>query len=262
MGFHPVTAGQENADRLALQQTRAVSGRPDPAAVTSPYAIWSPHRDSREVTLWKSMLAFRAEPWHWVDDAALARWHVVDVARGVRSEWTERLGARPGIKGIALARHWIDLPAPCWTFFKVPLHSERVLIWLDQEVNRQRHLRQAHAEAVPPVPAPAEPPNWASCELRLTRWPDVTRYSDGSLDLTVACGMLLRNWVSYEAILATVRDQRSFNAMLADAQRRSFLQVAPRTADKAAAPVFPSHAANDSDATRWGLLKRIWKRFS
>lgn len=223
------------------------------------YAMWSPHRDSREVVLWKSMLAFRGEPWHWVDHLEQAHWYVVDVSRGVQPAWTEQLAKRHGVKGIALARHWIDLPAPCWTFFKVPLSPEQVLVWLEQEISRQRRL---HAPLMLAALVPPTRPRWEASELRLTRWPDVTRYGDGSIGLTVACSVLLRDWTAYEDILPLVPDLPSLHAMLSDAQRRGFLLVADKKAHDPARPAASAPPVAAIEDGRWSLLKRIWKRFS
>ncbi|MEY4754556.1 MAG: hypothetical protein RJA44_2231 [Pseudomonadota bacterium] len=260
--------------------------RPGHAMPEPFYAMWSPHRDSREVMLWKSMLAFRGEPWHWVDRLDAAHWYVVDVSRGVAPQWTEMLRSQEGrVRGIALARQWTDVPAPCWTFFKVPLRHDRVLHWLDQEMRRQERLQQIQADATPTVPRRPEPapavaavasapapllpareraplhPRWEDSDLRLTRWPDVTRYGAGSIDLIVACGMMLRNWTPYTTVAATVQDARQLEAMLTDASRRGFLQIADRSATTSPGRLQPEVGGAAEDG-RWGLLKRLWKRFS
>jgi hypothetical protein len=253
MGIHSFTAQAQSAGLLRERQPEAA--RWSDSVLPDVYAMWSPHRDSREVMLWKSMLAFRGEPWHWVDEPEQARWFVVDVARGVEPGWTAALSRQRGVKGIALARQWIDLPAPCWTFFKVPLRPDGVLIWIDQEMGRRpQHVHVPGREALP---------GWQSAELRLTRWPDVTRYGDGAIDLTVVCGLLLRNWTRYEDITHLVQDKALLDHMLADAQHRGHLLVAygnrHMAAAVTAAAVAPQPPVEDG---RWSLLKRIWKRFS
>jgi hypothetical protein len=210
------------------------------------FAMWSPHRDSREVMLWKSLLGFRPEPWHWVDELDSARWYVVDVARGVAPELTaelDRQAAERGVRGIALARQWTDLPAPCWTFFKVPLQLAGVSRWLDQihpvgqmlatgKLDRAAHVQAANSSfgglpARPAGPDASIAISWQGQLLRLTRWPDVNRYSDGSMELTIACARLLREWAPYEAVVASVHNQLALRSLLTDAQLNGSLRSTP-----------------------------------
>ncbi len=210
------------------------------------FAMWSPHRDSREVKLWKSLLGFRPEPWHWVDELDAARWYVVDVARGVAPELTDELdrqASRRGVRGVALARQWTDLPAPCWTFFKVPLQLAGVSRWLDQihpvgpvlttgKLDRAAHVQAANS-SFGGMPAQAAGPgaaisiSWQGQLLRLTRWPDVNRYGDGSMELTIACARLLREWSPYEALIASVHNQLALRSLLTDAHLNGSLRCTP-----------------------------------
>lgn len=210
------------------------------------FAMWSPHRDSREVMLWKSLLGFRPEPWHWVDELDSARWYVVDVARGVAPELTaelDRQASQRGVRGVALARQWTDLPAPCWTFFKVPLQLAGVSRWLDQihpvgpvlttgKLDRAAHVQAANSSfgALPAReagPDAAVAISWQGQLLRLTRWPDVNRYGDGSMELTIACARLLREWAPYEALIASVHNQLALRSLLTDAHLNGSLRCTP-----------------------------------
>jgi hypothetical protein len=290
------------------------------------YAMWSPHRDSREVILWKSMLGFRPENWHWVDDISQARWYVVDVARGVSPDWTRTLiDRRSHVRGIALARQWTDVPAPCWTFFKVPLQHEHLSRWLDQ-LHPQRARRAGSQSAsrhegggaslhtlTPGRLAPGERSaaglaqrggsaqpvhiSWQGQLLRLTRWPDVNRYAaDGSMELTIACARLLREWAPYDTVITGVSNQRALRSLLNDAQLNGTLRTMPAgqvtsvmrepvvtplspsrssqtragpstdpaTAQAAGAEISPEAGPNASAAEqrRWSLLRRLWSRFA
>ncbi|MEY2688488.1 MAG: hypothetical protein RL375_2686 [Pseudomonadota bacterium] len=280
------------------------------------FAMWSPHRDSREVMLWKSLLGFRPEPWHWVDELDSARWYVVDVARGVAPELTaelDRQASQRGVRGVALARQWTDLPAPCWTFFKVPLQLAGVSRWLDQihpvgpvlttgRLDRAAHVQAANSSfgGMPARPAGTDAAitiSWQGQLLRLTRWPDVNRYANGSMELTIACARLLREWVPYEVIVASVHNQLALRSLLSDAQLNGSLRCTPvgqvspfrRPADGSAARshLAESQALTNNGATgaatsaaawldevpveamdssadkrRWGLLRRLWSRFA
>lgn len=216
-----------------------------------PFALWSPHRDSREVILWKSLLGFRSEPWHWVDNSELASWHIVDVSRGVDPAWTGRLGGPHRIRGIGLARQWLDIPDHAWTFFKVPLQMEDVHRWLDGI------LRNAPSA---PLTAPeATGTSWQGQRLRLVRWPNVSRYDSDSIGLTLACSMMLRDWTPYEQLLEVVPAQETLHAMLAEAWQRGILQSAAEAPPAIPAPTVA--VASPEEEGRGGLLKRIWNRF-
>lgn len=223
------------------------------------YALWSPHRDSREVMLWKSLLSFRQEPWHWVEDGESALWHVVDVSRGVDPAWTARLGGRRQVRGIALARQWLDIPAPVWTFFKVPLVTEDVHRWLEAEL-RGATFAQAQQAGQARLAKPGEDA-WSGRRLKLSRWPDVGRYGENSIALTVACSLMLRDWTPYEELIRVIPAQTPLLALLADASQRGILQVTAETQSAIPAPATPPVTHGAEDEGRWGLLKRIWKRF-
>lgn len=219
------------------------------------FALWSPHRDSREVILWKSLLSFRSEPWHWVEDSEQAHWHVVDVSRGVDPAWSEQLGGPRRIRGIALARQWLDLPSPAWTFFKVPLVPEDVHRWLNSELRLIGP--NAFPEIPPSRPAPDPENPWKQQRLRLSRWPDVRRYGEDSISLTLACSMMLRDWTPYEQLIEVVPSSPPLLALLAEASQRGILQSAPNVA----VPLPVASGAVVEEDNRWGLLKRIWNRF-
>lgn len=250
------------------------------------YALWSPHRDSREVILWKSLLSFRGEPWHWVDEPAAARWHVIDVARGVAPEWTLAVQRDASVHGIALARQWIDLPAPCWTFFRVPLQHQNVTRWLDQLVGRSASAAVAANDA--------SGERWLGQALRLSRWPDVNRYGNASVELAVACGRLLRGWTPYPLLVDGLRDPQALHRLLHDAQLKGWLDSVPASLPAttpatipASLPIHPEHpelpvlrevvgsvrgtAATGpallstpapADSRRWSLLRRLWQRYA
>jgi hypothetical protein len=238
--------------------------------------MWSPHRDSREVILWKSLLSFRGEPWHWVNEPGAAHWHIIDMSRGVAPEWTAAVQSNAAVHGIALARQWTDLPAPCWTFFRVPLQHESVTRWLDQLVGR------AAGAAVAANDASGE--RWSGLALRLSRWPDVNRYGNASVELAVACGRLLRGWTPYPMLVDGLRDRQALHRLLHDAQLKGWLDSVPaplpesgpvlhstrsevptlhdvighaQSPGRAAAP-----APAPTESRRWSLLRRLWQRYA
>lgn len=207
--------------------------------------------------LWKSLLSFRPEAWHWVEDGESALWHVVDVSRGVDPAWTARLGGARRVRGIALARQWLDIPAPVWTFFKVPLVAEEVHRWLEAELRFVAPPAAADLAAAPAGKGIEGESAWLGQRLKLTRWPDVGRYGEDSIALTVACSMMLRDWTPYEELIQITPSRFSLLALLAEARQRGILQAA---ADKRPA-IAPAPLPTAEEEGRWGLLKRIWKRF-
>lgn len=264
--------------RFLERPSPSVSARAEP----NRYALWSPHRDSREVILWKSLLSFRGEPWHWVNESEAARWFIVDVVRGVAPDLTAAIERDGQLHGIALARNWIDLPAPCWTFFRVPLQHDSVTRWLDQLVGR------APGATLPADDASSE--RWSGQALRLHRWPDVNRYGNASVELAVACGRLLRGWTPYPLLVHGLRDTQALHRLLHDAQLRGWLDSVPAELQTQAgpsapvdlsalpvlnervdivpglprppAPAAPPPAPQASESRRWGLLRRLWQRYA
>ena len=68
--------------------------------------VWSPHRDSKSVLAFKSMLGMRAERWLWLNEPDQASWWVVDGTRDNLSELTVNLyreKAQGPVRGVLLA---------------------------------------------------------------------------------------------------------------------------------------------------------------
>ena len=85
--------------------------------------VWSPHRDSKSVLAFKSMLGMRAERWLWLNEPDQASWWVVDGTRDNLSELTVNLHrekAQGPVRGVLLAPDWSAVKDPVWVFFKVP----------------------------------------------------------------------------------------------------------------------------------------------
>lgn len=189
------------------------------------FGVWSPHRDSKSVLAFKSMLGMRPERWVWLTEPTQAAWWVVDGTRDNLAELTAALHqekAQGPVRGVLLAPDWSSVKDPVWVFFKVPLQVNQVYRWIDA--------------CCPPssVPVSAEA-LFAGQQLRLLRWPNMTRYNTHAtvaqgIELTVACARLLSGPMTYEevrSLLANEVNRTQLDAVLRDALQNGMLGLTP-----------------------------------
>ena len=219
------------------------------------FAVWSPHRDSASVLAFKSLLGLRSERWVWHDQAQQASWWIVDGSRDVLSDLTQKLieeKALGPMHGALLAPSWSAVKNPIWTFFKVPLQVNQIYRWID-----------AASKLLPESTL-----GLSGQQIKLLRWPNMTRYSVGlslpdSMQLTTACARLLKDWVSFEEITASVNASVALNILLKDALRDGFLTVAhaqPAALALGNLNLGSNPVAND-DRGAWSLVKRLIQKF-
>jgi hypothetical protein len=182
--------------------------------------VWSPHRDSKSVLAFKSMLGMRAERWLWLNEPDQASWWVVDGTRDNLSELTVNLHrekAQGPVRGVLLAPDWSAVKDPVWVFFKVPLQVNQVYRWIDACCPQ------------PSAPVSAEA-LFAEQHIQLLRWPNMTRYNANAtvaqgIELTVACARLLSAPMTYEevrSLLPTEANRTQLDVVLKDALQNSF----------------------------------------
>lgn len=212
------------------------------------FGIWSPHRESSSVLAFKAALNLRSERWVWCNDRQQASWWIIDGALGVSQDWTADLHKeKDGSKthGALLARDWISVGDPVWTFLKLPLQVSIVYRWLDAGLLQYPEPQLALSGQL----------------LKLKRWPNMSRYSSagslaGGMNLTVACASLLKDWVTYEEAVAIADDKAALDMLLSDARRDCILEVA--------SPVSASTSKKPSkveDTKTWSLVKRLINKF-
>lgn len=154
--------------------------------------------------------------------------------------------------GALLAPSWSAVKNPIWTFFKVPLQVNQIYRWID-----------AASKLLPESTL-----GLSGQQIKLLRWPNMTRYSVGlslsdSMQLTTACARLLKDWVSYEEIAASVNAAVALNILLKDALRDGFLTVAhaqPAALALGNLNLGSNPVAND-DRGAWSLVKRLIQKF-
>lgn len=212
------------------------------------FGVWSPHRESSSVLAFKAVLSLRSERWVWCNDRQQASWWIIDGALGASQDWTSDLREqKDGSKthGALLARDWISVGDPVWTFLKLPLQVSIVYRWLDACLLQY------------PEPQLA----LSGQRFKLKRWPNMSRYSSagnlaGGMNLTLACASLLKDWVTYEEAVAIANDKAALDMLLSDAQRDGILE--------AASPVSASTGKKPSkveDTKAWSLVRRLINKF-
>lgn len=218
------------------------------------FAVWSPHRDSNSVVSFKAVLGMRAERWVWHDEPQRATWWLVDGLRDPNNSLTVALvDARltAPIHGALLAPDWSAVRDPTWAFFKVPLLAKSVYSWVDSCL----------------LLHPASPA-WEGCELKLRRWPNMSRYgadtdTGTAVLLTAACAQLLKEFTSYENLLRTVPHKSKIDLLLADALHDGILDIAKR---EEPADTINSNSNSQlppvNDSRMWALVKRLITKFS
>jgi hypothetical protein len=218
------------------------------------FGVWSPHRDSNSVRAFKAALSLRSEPWQWHEDMKRASWWVIDGTQTTLDSLTSDLQTQKKngvIHTVVLAPSWNHIEDPVWVFFKVPLNIKLVYGWIDRSL----------LQRLPPSPL-------AGQQLRLKRWPNLTRYNANcapadSMHLTIACARLLEHWASYEEMLAIAKNPLLFDRMLADARQEGILDTS------APAPVSEHSPASGTPETKtpektnaWSLVKRLLSKFT
>lgn len=222
------------------------------------FTLWSPHREENSVRAFKALLGLRPdELWTWHTEAQSASLWVVDGSQGGLSELTAALHQkkRKGtVHGALLAADWSAVKDPVWTFFKIPLQVSHIYRWIDT--------------ALPALGRNA--PDWAGQRLRLKRWPNMSRYGSNadanaavsmadSLELTVACARMLKDWATYEELLTLIQNPQALSVLLADAVQDGILDTLPSGPEisltVAAAPPSPD------DQGTWSLVKRLIQKF-
>ena len=138
---------------------------------------------------------------------------------------------------------------PAWTFFKVPLLAKGVYSWVDSCL----------------LLHPASPA-WEGRELKLRRWPNMSRYgadtdTGTAVLMTAACAQLLKEFTSYENLLRTVPHKSKVDLLLADALHDGILDMAKRE-EPSGAINFNPQLPTVNDSRVWGLVKRLITKFS
>jgi len=218
------------------------------------FTLWSPQREESSVLSFKALLSLRpTELWLWSDDARSASLWVVDAQCAALAELTQALRERKA-QGHAfaalLAQDWSMVKDPIWTFFKIPLRVSHVYPWVDS--------------ALPLLPCLASVHALAGQRLRLKRWPNMTRYSASasmadSMELTLACSSLLKDWLTYEEAQAMVNNKGLLDVLLSHAQDDGILDNSPVPTENPV--VQPPVAARPEQSGAWSLVKRLIQKF-
>jgi hypothetical protein len=221
------------------------------------YGLWSPHRDSRSVLSFKSMLGLRPqEVWVWHDQPELATWWIIDGARSDVAAITQMLireKTQEPTHGAILAEEWSVVKNPIWTFFKIPLKPQLIYNWVNATQQRM---------------GPATV-SFAGRKLKLRRWPNMSRYSNGlsmaqSISLTTACAQALKDSVSYSDMLtlAGKGNDSTLHALLHDALQDGILEVS--VVEGIVETIVETSSTNNptSDTKRWSLIRRLIEKFS
>lgn len=221
--------------------------------------IWSPHRDSHSVLALKAALSLRAERWQWCERPEEASFWIVDAQSPQFSELTAQLKhvqSQHAVFAAVLAAEWSVLRDPVWTFLKVPLQVKVVYQWIDTCLQKN----------------PQTALTWTGQQLKLKRWPNVSKYTGTqavtSVQITALCGRLLTDWVSYEDLCRDLAEVGVLDQLLADAQARGILEYAtahptppqpPSTHPMSASAAEAATAAPDG---AWGLIKRLIRKLA
>ena len=223
----------------------------------SNFTLWSPHREENSVRAFKALLGLRPdELWTWHDQAQSASLWVVDGSRSTLPELTAALHqqkAKGPVHAALLAPDWSAVKDPIWTFFKTPLQVSHIYRWVDSSLPL---LPRASAGAT----------SMLGQRLRLKRWPNMSRYASSasvadSMELTVACAKMLKDWANYDEVLGMVRNATALELLLSDALQDGILELSP--ASVAPSPTRVGHAplVSPDDPGTWSLVKRLIQKF-
>lgn len=212
-------------------------------------SIWSPTRESASTLAFMATLRLHSPAWEWADTPHQARWWLVDATSGQVDSSTlaalathyDGLTEKPRVA--FLAAQLGQLPRPSWTFFKPPVKSGLIFNWVRPPAAAVAVVAAAAAAAaaeastaVPRAAAAAALPPWRQGQLRLRRWPNISRYGN-RLELTVACSRLLSAPASYEQVLQWSVPAELLDRLLADALRDGLLHIEGEAAPAAALPL-------------------------
>lgn len=215
--------------------------------------MWSPHRDSRLVHVFKAALSARPESWTWCDDPHHASWWVVDGTLPDQFELTqvENITTHKVILAPSITHHH----NPSWTFFKVPLNTALLFRWIDSCLLRKERTG-------PPI----------NRRIKLARWPNISSYSEGlsptaCMQLTMACSRLLENWMDLDSARQLVGHPERLEKLLKDAENAGILEVRemPQETIKNLPPtsIPPEiHHENKEPNNPIYLLKRMIRKFT
>lgn len=175
--------------------------------------IWSPHRESRSVKAWASLLSLREETWIWKRDQSRhkATWWVLDGDIPLDARLLQEQQQRDGLRCILLAAQSPHMPNSNWTWVSTPLQANRVNQWLDAEVAK-------HIATQQPLP------EWDKMALHLTHKPDISPYG-ANMALVVACSRMQQAWLTYSALIHLGLSPAVLERFLADAYRSGALEV-------------------------------------
>lgn len=175
--------------------------------------VWSPHRDSSAVKVWKSWVSMRSSDiWSWCDSVEEADWVLVDATHGVCPKLTDMLLHTANKKGIALSPSFTDLPDTIWMFFRTPLQPVLLNQWLDHVIHGKHSPVSVSNEWITKHIAS----DAANLFLRLNRWVNLTQYGKFSLDMAPICIKLLGGFVPIENLVK--------HPKLCENEIRNFLQ--------------------------------------
>ena len=214
--------------------------------------MWSPHRDSNSVVAFKAVLGLRTERWVWYDEPQKATWWLVDGLRDSNNGLTLALmDARSTalVHGALLAPDWSAMRDPVWAFVKVPLLAKGVYNWVDSCL----------------LLHPASP-TWEGHQLKLRRWPNMSRYGAGAdagtaVALTAACAQLLKEFISYEDLLRALPHKSKIDSLLVDALQDGILEMVKMPeSPKIKKTELQLPMVNDNRV--WTLVKRLVFKFS
>lgn len=175
--------------------------------------IWSPHRHTRPVKAWASVLSLREEIWIWKRDVSRhkATWWVFDGTEPIADEVLQAQQNSPDVRCILLTPESPHLPNSNWAWVTTPLQINRVNQWLDGEVAR-------HIATQQPLP------DWRDMALHLVRRPDISAYG-ANMALVVACSRMQQAWLTYDALLQLGLSESVVNRFLAGTYRSGSLEV-------------------------------------
>ena len=218
------------------------------------FGIWSPHRNSSSVRAFKAAISLRPENWQWYDDMHQAAWWILDGTQVTPSGLTDALHQQKmnaPIQGAILAPSWIQVEDPAWTFFKIPVNVKLIYGWIDRCLQQQE-----------------PPPVWTGQQFKLSRWPNLTHYSDKNsatdgVYLALVCARLLEDWTRYEEALAIVRHAPLLDRLLTGTLRDGIAQSQPAApAGMSPPPLVRSPTDRPEKRDAWSLVKRLISKFS
>ncbi len=221
--------------------------------------MWSPHRESRLVQVFKAALSARPESWNWCDNPHHASWWVIDgtlpncfeLTAPIEREKAEHVATYKVMLASLITHHH----NPGWTFFKVPLNTALLFRWIDSCLSRKGRSESQINQ-----------------KIKLTRWPNISSYSEGlsptaCMQLTMACSRLLEDWVELDSVQQLVGHPERLERLLKDAEKSGILKVREMSRNTienlALTGITPdTNQVNQESNRPAGLLNRIIRKFT